>query len=342
MKVKSIALLLTAVMGLSLVACGSTDSPKETTISDEIPATSDAPSDNEGNEYPVTIENMGVETTYENVPDSAVALSYSIAEIMVALGLKDKIVGVAPSMYILDQVSAEYRDEVGSLPTLEGEYGVPSVETVLATNADFVYGDAYSFYASSVGTREDFDNAGVDIYATEGTYVDNPTFENTYNDILNIGKIFNVEDRAQELVEELRKREDSIREKVEGLDPVSVFYYDSDTGGGVAMSTIGDTGLQQYMLKLAGCKNIFSDTEGEFIDVSWEDVIDRNPEYIIVCDYYGSGYADEKIAEMKENPDTAQMDAVKNDRFIVVPGLAMFPSIENTNVVEQIATAVHP
>lgn len=40
---------------------------------------------------------------------------------------------------------------------------------------------------------------------------------------------------------------------------------------------------------------------------------------------------------MKNNPDTAEMDAVKNDRFIVLSGLAMFPSLENTDVVEQIA-----
>lgn len=42
---------------------------------------------------------------------------------------------------------------------------------------------------------------------------------------------------------------------------------------------------------------------------------------------------------MKNNPDTAEMDAVKNDRFIVLSGLAMFPSLENTDVVEQIANA---
>ena len=108
------------------------------------------------------------------------------------------------------------------------------------------------------------------------------------------------------------------------------------------MSTIGNTGLQLYMLELAGCKNVFDDVEGEFISVSWEDVITRDPAYILVCDYYGSGYAEEKIAELKSNPETADMDAVKNDRFIIVPGLAMFPSLENTDVVEQIAAAVHP
>ena len=291
---------------------------------------------------PVVIENMGRTTTYEEAPEMAVALSYSIAEIMVALGLEDKIVAIAPSMYILDQVSEEYRETVGSFPVLEGNYGVPTLETVLDTGAEFVFGDAYSFYASGVGTAEDFEAAGVNIYATEGTYVEDATFENIYNDIINIGKIFRVEERAGELVAQLREREAAVEASVAGLEPVRVFYFDSDTGGGVDMSTVGDTGLQSLMLEMAGAENIFSDVEGQFVAVSWEDVVDRDPEYIIVCDYYGEGYAEEKIAELKANPATMDMDAVVNDRFIVVPGMAMFPSLECMDAVELIAAGLHP
>ena len=293
-------------------------------------------------EEPVVIENMGRTTTYEEAPETAVALSYSIAEIMVALGLEDKIVAIAPSMYILDQVSEEYRETVGSFPVLEGNYGVPTLETVLDTGAEFVFGDAYSFYASGVGTAEDFEAAGVNIYATEGTYVEDATFENIYNDIINIGKIFRVEERAEELVAQLREREAAVEASVAGLEPVRVFYFDSDTGGGVDMSTVGDTGLQSLMLEMAGAENIFSDVEGQFVAVSWEDVVDRDPEYIIVCDYYGEGYAEEKIAELKANPATMDMDAVVNDRFIVVPGMAMFPSLECMDAVELIAAGLHP
>ena len=293
-------------------------------------------------EEPVVIENMGRTTTYEEAPETAVALSYSIAEIMVALGLEDKIVAIAPSMYILDQVSEEYRETVGSFPVLEGSYGVPTLETVLDTGAEFVFGDAYSFYASAVGTVEDFEAAGVNIYATEGTYVEDATFENIYNDIINIGKIFRVEERAGELVAQLREREAAVEASVAGLEPVRVFYFDSDTGGGVDMSTVGDAGLQSLMLEMAGAENIFSDVEGQFVAVSWEDVVDRDPEYIIVCDYYGEGYAEEKIAELKANPATMDMDAVVNDRFIVVPGMAMFPSLECMDAVELIAAGLHP
>ena len=293
-------------------------------------------------EQPVTIENMGRTTVYEKAPATAVALSYSIAEIMVALGLEDRIVAIAPSMYILNQVSEEYREKVGSFPVLEGNYGVPTLETVLKTNAEFVFGDSYSFYPNSVGPAEDFEKAGVKVYATEGTCKADSSMEEIYTDILNIGKIFRVNDRAQALVDQLRQRETEVREKVKDLKPVKVFYYDSDTGGGVSMSTIGGIGLQNRMVTEAGGKNVFEDEQKQFFQTSWEQVIDKEPDYILICDYYGEGYADEKIAEMKKNPDTAAMEAVKNDRFIILPGLAMFPSLESLDAVEQLAKALHP
>lgn len=219
---------------------------------------------------------------------------------------------------------------------------MPSLETVLEKNPDFVYGDSYSFYASSVGIPEDFDKAGVKIYATEGTFVADATLENIYADIINIGRIFRVSQRAEELIKELRSRETAVRKKVEGLKPVRVFYFDSDTGGGVDMSTIGKIGLQQYLLTLAGGKNVFDDTDKQFFVTSWEEVIARDPEYIVVCDYYGEGYAEEKIAHMKANPETAKMEAVQKDRFIIVSGPSMFPSLENMDAVEQLAASLHP
>lgn len=339
-----LAIMLSLGMVLSLCACQNEtvdtgDDPGPVNTTDVEPENTISESDSDES---VVIETMGMTMTYDKIPERVVALSYSIAEMLVALGLEDRIVAIAPSMYILDQVSEEYRDTVGAFPVLEGDYGVPTLETVLGVDPDFVFGDTYSFYASSVGTAEDFETAGVMIYATEGTYVEDATFENIYNDLLNIGKIFHVEDRAEELVAELRNREAAVTEEVSGLEPVSVFYFDSDTGGGVDMSTVGSIGLQNYMLEIAGADNVFSDEETQFMQVSMEQVITRDPEYIIVCDYYGEGYAEERIEAMKSDPQTANMTAVVNDNFVVVPGLAMFPSLECFDVVEQIADAIHP
>ena len=64
----------------------------------------------------VTIDNNDRTTTYEAAPERVVALSYSNAELLAALGLEDKVVAIFPGMYVLDDVSAEYRETVAGIP----------------------------------------------------------------------------------------------------------------------------------------------------------------------------------------------------------------------------------
>lgn len=147
---------------------------------------------------PVTIENFNRATTYTKVPERVVVLTYDIAEIMTALGVENKIVALAPAENSIEDVLPEYRDRIKDIPLFEGlEGGVPSLESVLKVNPDFVYGVSFSFDPKNVGSAEDYEKAGVNIYVAEGTYVDVPTLENLYNDILNIGKIFRVKTRDE-------------------------------------------------------------------------------------------------------------------------------------------------
>ncbi len=347
MKQKITALIMCMVIILSLCACGnSSTSGTGTQPASEGQSSTNSPQSNNNDTAggdTVIIENMGITTTYAKAPETAVALSFSIAEIMVAMGLKDKIVADAASMYRIEQVSERYRAEVASIPELEGNAGVPTLETVLDTNAEFVFGDIYSFKANNCGVAEDYQKAGVNVYATVGTYVDDPSLESVYTDIINIGKIFRVDASAEKLVQELRAREAAVKESVAGLEPVRVFYLDSaGEGGEGTLSTIGNTGYQLRLLEMAGCKNVFDDTNGNFIDVSREQIIKRDPEYILVIDYYGSGYAEKLIEELKNSSDMSDLDAVKNDRFIILSGLAVFPSLESLELIEQVAKAVHP
>ncbi|MDO4355236.1 MAG: ABC transporter substrate-binding protein, partial [Clostridia bacterium] len=177
----------------------------------------------------VTIDNNDRTTSYEAAPERVVALSYSNAELLAALGLEDKVVAIFPGMYVLDDVSAEYRETVAAMPLItEGlNRGTPNLETILDQEPDFVLGTYYNFKATSCGTPEDFETMGAHTYANEGTYVSGATLENTYNDILNLGKIFRVEERAEALVASMREQEAEIREKCAALEPVSVFVYDS-------------------------------------------------------------------------------------------------------------------
>lgn len=215
-------------------------------------------------------------------------------------------------------VLPEYQEAVAAMPFItEGlNSGTPNLETVLDQDPDFVLGTYYNFFPVNCGAPEDYEAAGANVYAQEGTYVAGATLENTYNDILNLGQIFHVEERAQELVAEMRAQADEITTKLAETEPVSTFVYDSGEG---TMLSIGGVGLENELLTLAGGANIFADQESRYFDASIENIIEANPSAIIVYDYSISADSEQKIEYLKSLSELSEVDAIKNDKIIVLP-----------------------
>ena len=215
-------------------------------------------------------------------------------------------------------VLPEYQEAVAAMPFItEGlNSGTPNLETVLDQDPDFVLGTYYNFFPVNCGAPEDYEAAGANVYAQEGTYVAGATLENTYNDILNLGQIFHVEERAQELVAEMRAQADEITTKLAETEPVSTFVYDSGEG---TMLSIGGVGLENELLALAGGANIFADQESRYFDASIENIIEANPSAIIVYDYSISADSEQKIEYLKSLSELSEVDAIKNDKIIVLP-----------------------
>lgn len=215
-------------------------------------------------------------------------------------------------------VLPEYQEAVAVMPFItEGlNSGTPNLETVLDQDPDFVLGTYYNFFPVNCGAPEDYEAAGANVYAQEGTYVAGATLENTYNDILNLGQIFHVEERARELVAEMRAQADEITTKLAETEPVSTFVYDSGEG---TMLSIGGVGLENELLTLAGGANIFADQESRYFDASIENIIEANPSAIIVYDYSISADSEQKIEYLKSLSELSEVDAIKNDKIIVLP-----------------------
>lgn len=215
-------------------------------------------------------------------------------------------------------VLPEYQEAVAAMPFItEGlNSGTPNLETVLDQDPDFVLGTYYNFFPVNCGAPEDYEAAGANVYAQEGTYVAGATLENTYNDILNLGQIFHVEERAQELVAEMRAQADEITTKLAETEPVSTFVYDSGEG---TMLSIGGVGLENELLTLAGGASIFADQESRYFDASIENIIEANPSAIIVYDYSISADSEQKIEYLKSLSELSEVDAIKNDKIIVLP-----------------------
>ncbi|MFH8978185.1 ABC transporter substrate-binding protein [Streptomyces sp. NPDC017890] len=286
--------------------------------------------------FPVTVDNCGVKTTYDRPPSRVVTIHQHPAELMLALGLKDRMVGTAfPDSAVLPELKKDYE----ALPELAERE--PSFEKILDAGSEFVYGGYGSAFAENEGrSRKAFADAGIDTYLNrEYCGEQRVTMKDTYDEIRTIGRIFGVPDRADELVADLQARVGKTTTAVKGEPQVPVFVYDS---GDKNAFTAGGKSLGTELIRLAGGKNVFADLDDVFGDVSWEQVVERKPEVIAVYDYDGAGSVEEKKKFLLSQPALADVPAVRNKRFVVLPLTATLVGIRSAYAVEDLARGLHP
>ncbi|MFI9626737.1 ABC transporter substrate-binding protein [Streptomyces sp. NPDC052042] len=286
--------------------------------------------------FPVTVDNCGVTTTYDGPPSRVVTIHQHPAELMLALGLKDRMAGTAfPDSAVLPELSKDF----AAIPELAKKE--PSFETVLDAEPDFVYGGYGSAFAENEGrSRKAFAAAGVDTYLNrEYCGRNRVTMRDTYDEIRTIGGIFGVPDRSAELVADLRGRVDRAAAAVKNRPAVPVFVYDS---GEKTAFTAGGKGLGNDLIGLAGGRNVFADLGDVFGDVSWEQVVARKPEAVVIYDYAGSGSVEQKKRFLLSQPALADVPAIRNKRFVVLPLTATLVGIRSAYAVDGLARGLHP
>ncbi len=324
---RGLSLLLSCTLLLGLVtACGqkSDEADVSEKTSNETKNSSDTDS-----AYPMTFENYGREVTVTEKPQKVLTLGPNCTELFAALGLEDYVVGrslINHSRGPLD----EFADAVNSIPQLN--YGPATREAVLSSGADFIYALDWE-----IGGGVDIDEAedyGMTVYVNSAT-----TLEEQYQEILDLGKIFGIEETAEAFVQEQKDRIQAVQDKISGQEPVDVLVYDSGNDGVFTCSGIN---FESLLVSLAGGKNLFDDLdEKQWITVSYEEVLNRNPDVILIHDY-DSPSVEEKIAEIKANPTLAKLDCVKNERFATITLESVLPGDRMAYAVEQLAAAFYP
>ena len=155
-----------------------------------------------------------------------------------------------------------------------------------------------------------------------------------YQEILDMGKIFGVEEKAKAFVEDQKSRIQAVQDSLEGKEPVEVLVYDSGKDG---VFTCSGSNFESLLIGLAGGHNIFDDlSDQQWVTVSFEEVLARNPDVILIHDY-DSPSVEEKIAEIKSIPTLAQLDCVKNERFATITLESVLPGNRMAYAVEQMA-----
>ena len=285
-----------------------------------------------------SVQSCNRTVTFDSPPKRAISNDVNLTEMMLVLGLADHMVGYTgiSGWKTLDE---EMRANVKQLPELSSKY--PTKEVIVGANADFFFaGWNYGMKVGGEVTPETLEPFGVKVYElTEScTHImkkGKASIDDMYADLLNLGSIFNVEDRAKNLVNDYKAELKSFKSNLETGEPVRAFVYDS---GEDTPFTAGLYAMPTALIEAAGGANVMNGFEKSWGTVTWEEVVAQNPEVIIIVNY-GSVTAEQKRAFMMANPAFANIEAVKNDRFVTLEYVEATPGPRNIKAIKTLAKA---
>lgn len=291
---------------------------------------------------PVTVNSCDRQVTFKNPPQRAISNDVNLTEMMLVLGLRDKMVGYT-GVSGWKTLDTEIRKDIHELPELSPKY--PTKEVIIGADADFYFaGWNYGMKVGGEVTPASLAKFDINVYELSESCIhvmkmQKPSMDIMYQDILNLGKIFRVEDRAEKLVAAYKTElADFKNELMPQAKLTRVFVYDS---GEDQPFTSGLFGMPNAMIEAAGGQNIMDDVEKSWTKVGWEPVIERDPEVIVIVNY-GDVTAEQKKNFMMSNPAFSEIDAVKNDRFVVLDYVEATPGPRNIMAVKKLAAAFYP
>lgn len=285
--------------------------------------------------YPLTITTYGTDgseltTIYEKAPEKVVAVYQGCIETMLALGLEDRLVATAG----LDNEVPDSQKEAFSKTNYLDEF-TPSLETVTMLEPDMIFSWGSLFKEGTLGDTSDWVKKGTNLYMNTNTHPMqngesyNKTLENEFTDILNIGKIFDVQDRAEAIVNDMKKSIAKVQEKTESQkEKPTALILESGKDG---FTNYGKRSLGGDMVTKLGGELANPDAS----QIGKEDVIAANPDVIFVVYMPYSGDDKEQVKQEKldvvlKDKTYASLDAVKNGRVVPIMLSEMYASATRT------------
>ena len=234
------------------------------------------------------IQNTQANKTYERI----ISTSPSNTEILFALGLEDKVIGV--TTYCNYPEEAEEKEKIGGVSTVD-------IELIINSTPDLVL-------ASSMMKDEDIkklEGTGIEVVV-----IDPENIDEILENIELIGNLTGKEKEALNIAENLEKRINKVKENAENLKKKPKVMY---VVWHEPLMSAGRKTFANDLIEIAGGENIYSDTEVQYPTISLESVIDRNPDIIITS--MGHGDAKNLTYEYIMNePRLKNVNAVKNGR----------------------------
>ncbi|MEA1842291.1 ABC transporter substrate-binding protein [Agrobacterium tumefaciens] len=304
--------------------------------------------------YPLTINSCGHEITFKQAPARTVSVGQSTTEVLYLLGVADKVVGTA---LWIGPVLKGYEDANAKVERLADND--PSFEAVVGKRPDLVTTQFQWQIGPEgvVGTPEQFAELGIPVYTSPADCMgkDNSgggdgvrksvfTMDLIYQEVRDLAKIFNLQDRGEEVVADLKKREEAARAKIASANgKISAVFWFSSAELDIDPYVAGRNGAPGYIMSALGLKNVIESDE-EWPTVGWETIAKANPSVIVAGKMDRRRFpADDVAVKLKflaTDPVASIMPAVKAAHVFEMDAQAMNPTIRTIEGIETLAEAI--
>ena len=266
-------------------------------------------------------DDTGRTVTIDQIPQRIVSFGPSITEILFALGLEEKVVGVTNY--------CDYPEAAKLKPQIGDAYN-PSLEKIVELEPDLV-----------LTLKQEQLNNQLDTLGVKFVVLDPEDIDGILEDIELVGKITGTEEQAEALVEDMQDSISQIIALMEDVPKVSVFFIVDATDPTLPW-TAGSGSFIDALITMAGGENVAGETQGAWVQFNLEQIVSSDPEVIIIQTMTGSIPTISKEG-LEEHSSWGQMTAVKQDKIRFINGdLVSRPGPRIVQGLEEMAKIIHP
>lgn len=293
----SILLSVVLIVTMGLIGC----SKKETVVTDR-----------EGNEV-----------TLPNKMDRIISTAPSNTEVLVELGLADKLVAV-------DKYSSDVKGVPSDIEKID--FRSPDPEAIIALEPDAIIASGHNKTGSSDDPFKVIKEAGISVFYIPSS----DSIQGIYDDIMFISEITNTKSKGEKIVDEMKAEIEKISEIGKTITDKKKVYF--EIAPAPSIYSFGNSTFLNEMIELVGAENIFKDESG-WISPSEESILDKNPDVILT----NVDYVDNPLESIKSRTGWENINAVKNNQvYSINKNSSSRPSQHIITALKEIATAVYP
>ena len=266
-----------------------------------------------------TSDDLGRPITLKKTPQRIVSVAPANTEILFALGIGNKVVGV-------DDFS-DYPAQAKDIAKVGGFK--PSLEKIVALNPDLVLGigETLPDYAAALDSR------GIPVVILQPADLDG-----ILKDIELVGALTGARKEARELTAKMRQEVNAVTSKTQDAPKVRVFY-EVDASDAVRPWTAGPGSFVQAFIEMAGGSNIAAGAAGPWVQISSEEIVKADPQVILL----GDAAFGVSVESVKGRAGWAGLTAVKTGTIHPVnPDLTTRPGPRIVQGLQEMARAIHP